>query len=160
MAEAAEFLSPEWLAGVRDRLNVWPDDAERADARKPESYWEYVARKAKTFDGMFALGIRDTPGRPGETVFVGVTYADGVCAAVDVVPAERARAEARIALEVLYSDWLDIVDGYDIGKAMTYHKLPQVAGDALTLLRNVYFLHEILTVLSREPARYPQPAVA
>jgi hypothetical protein len=52
-------------------------------------------------------------------------------------------------MECKSTDWQDILDGYDIGKAMTYHKLPLTKGGSLELLSCVYFLHELIIVLTR-----------
>lgn len=153
--EVTEFLSAEWLEAVRVALAAWPDDAARSDPRKAESYWRYVERKRSAFEGAFALGIRGAPGRGDDPVYVALRFSGGTCVAVELVEASRIEDEVTLGLVCDYADWLEIVGGYDVGKAMTYHRLPLVVGTALDLLRVVYFVYELLGVMAGVPADYP-----
>ena len=57
-------------------------------------------------------------------------------------------------MECTYQTWSDLVGGYEISKAMTYHQLPLTAGGAADLLRCVYFVHELIVAALRvETAR-------
>lgn len=148
------FMSPEWADAVRGAVNSWPDDAERQNPLKKESYWAYVDRKRNGYRGTIAFRVRggpDTPGRDDDACLV-LTFDGGTCTGAGIRPADDASRSADLLLECAYPDWLDIVGGYDIGKAMTYHKLPLVVGDAMALLKVVYFVHEILLAASRVEA--------
>jgi len=153
--EAVDFLSEEWLEAVRVSLAAWPDDAARSDPRKAESYWRYVERKRSAFEGAFALGVRRVPGRGESPVTVALRFSGGTCVAVELVEAARIDDEVTLGLVCDYADWLEIVGGYDVGKAMTYHRLPLMVGTALDLLKVVYFVYELLGVMAGVPADYP-----
>ena len=158
--EASDFLSEGLLEALRVSLAAWPDDAARSDPRKAESYWRYVERKRSAFEGAFALGIRGVPGRGDGPVYVALRFSGGTCAAVELVEEERVDDEVTLGLVCDYADWLEIVGGYDVGKAMTYHRLPLAVGTALDLLRIVYFVYELLGVMAGVPADYPSPVAA
>ncbi len=85
---------------------------------------------------------------------------EGWLAAVQVRLAAWPESEVTLALICDYADWLGIVDGYDIGKAMTYHRLPISVGTALDLLKVVYFVYELLGVMAGVPAAYRSPVAA
>lgn len=154
MDDIGRFLSKEWLEEIRKLVNRWPDDTARNDRSKSDSYWQYFRRKRDGFAGVLAVGFRAVPGT-FDAVFVGLTFIDGTCTQAEVLTSNDVRERARLALECKYDDWLRILNGYDIGKAMTYHRLPLVVGSASQLLSVVYFVHEVLVVLTRARAVYP-----
>lgn len=134
---------------VKSLIASWPDEIERNDQRKGEKYWQYFDRKRAAFDGTFSLGVSGLPGEPGAQ-YIAVTFAPGGdVSAVRVVSRDEAIASSKIAMEAKLDDWVAIVEGYDIGKAMTYHMLPLTKGGSLDLLQCVYFLHELLTIMTR-----------
>ena len=136
-----DVFTPEGAAAAETLLAGWPDDAESADPRKTAAYWDYVTRKRTSFRGTFAFGVS---GR-----FVVVTLDDLGTATVRAASETEALAEAQLAIAANAADWAEIVAGYDIGKAMTYHMLPLRVGSSTLMLRNAYLVHEILTVLTR-----------
>lgn len=155
-----ELMSDEWAQEIFALLQQWPDQKERDDPRKIENYWKYFERKRDAFDGTFALGIRGIPGLDGVR-YVAITYdADGKCAGVAIQTESEALAQAKLALECDYQTWRDMAGGYDISKAMTYHKLPITVGKAADLLRRVYFVDELITAALRPSADLPEPAAA
>jgi hypothetical protein len=157
---SAGLMSEAWAAEIQALLRNWPDDTEKADQRKSETYWKYYHRHRESFDGSYALGIRGIPGRD-DTPYVAITWGpDGSCANVSVLPKSEALAVAKIAMECSYEDWLSMVNGYDISKAMTYHQLPLTKGGAMDLLRCVYFVHEQIAAIVRLKAALPEPAAA
>ena len=154
------FMTEEWAQAAREIINRWPDEAEQADERKAESYWAYFSRKRGTFDGVLALGARGIPGESGSRYLALTFDAEGSCARAAILPEPQALATAKIALESTYQTWCDLAGGYDIGKAMTYHKLPLRVGGSVDLLRCVYFVHEVIVATLRVTAGLPAAAAA
>jgi hypothetical protein len=156
----SELMTDEWAQEIFGLLQHWPDQEERDDTRKIENYWKYFERKRNSFNGTFALGIRGIPGLDGVR-YVAITYgADGNCDRVAVQPESEALAQAKLAMECDYQTWRDMAGGYDISKAMTYHKLPLTVGTATDLLRCAYFVHELITAALRPSTNLPEPAAA
>ena len=146
---SAELMTPEWAAAVQQLLEGWPDEQEKADPRKIEQYWAYFDRHWKAFEGTFALGVSGIPGQAG-TPYLALTFPGGGAApAAAIVTEAEALATAQLAMECTYQVWTELVGGYDISKAMTYHQLPLTAGGAADLLRNVYFIHELIVAALR-----------
>ena len=157
---SAELMSEAWAGEIYALLRDWPDATEQADERKSEAYWKYFHRHRESFDGTFALGIRDIPGRD-DTPYVCITWGpDGTCTSVTVQPADQAQAAAKVAMECTYENWLAMVNGYDISKAMTYHQLPLTKGGSMDLLRCVYFVHELIVAALRPTADLPEAVAA
>jgi hypothetical protein len=154
------FMTEEWAQAAREIINRWPDEAEQSDERKAESYWAYFSRKRGAFDGVLALGVSDLPGESGSRYLALTFDAGGSCARAAILPGPQALASAKIALEGTYQTWCDLADGYDIGKAMTYHKLPLRVGGSVDLLRCVYFVHEVIVATLRVDAGLPAAAAA
>jgi hypothetical protein len=133
---------------VKAMIPGWPDAIELADPRKGENYWAYFTRKRAGFDGTFAFGV-EIPDQE-ETQYLAITFAEGGdVTSVEVMEQGPALKQAKIAMKANLKDWEAIVGGYDIGKAMTYHQLPLTKGGSLDLLRCVYFLHELIVILTR-----------
>jgi hypothetical protein len=156
----AELMTDEWAQEIYALLQEWPDQSERDQERKSDNYWKYFDRKRESFNGTFALGIRGIPGADG-VPYLAISYnADGECTGVAVWTEAQALAQAKLAMECDYQTWRDLAGGWEISKAMTYHKLPLTVGTATELLRCVYFLHELITAALRPSADLPEPAVA
>jgi hypothetical protein len=148
-------MSDEWAQEIHQLLQSWPDEQEKADPRKTETYWKYFDRKRSSFDGTFALGVRDIPGADG-TPYAAITYdAEGTCTGVAIESKEQALAHAKLAMECDYQIWRDMAGRYEISKAMTYHQLPLTKGRSVDLLRWVYFIHELIVVTLRPAADLP-----
>lgn len=150
----AEFMTPEWAAAVQQLLAGWPDDQEKTDPRKTDTYWAYFERHRKSFDATFALGVSGVPGQDG-TRYLALTYGpDGAGPEAAILTEAEALATAKVAMECTYEIWSQLAAGYEISKAMTYHQLPLTAGGAADLLRCVYFVHELIVAALRvETAR-------
>lgn len=130
-------------------IDAWPDAIEQGDERKGEKYWEYFSRKRASFNGTFAFGISGIPGEQAPQ-YLAITFGDGgAVTSVQTLDRDAAIKTSKIAMEATLDNWTAIVEGYDIGKAMTYHMLPLTKGGSLDLLRCVYFLHELLVILTR-----------
>jgi hypothetical protein len=154
------FMTEEWAQAAREVINRWPDETEQSDERKAESYWAYFSRKRGSFDGMLALGASGLPGESGSRYLALTFDAGGSCARAAILPEPQALASAKIAIEGTYETWRDLAGGYDIGQAMTYHKLPLRVGGSVDLLRCVYFVHEVIVATLRVDASLPAPAAA
>jgi hypothetical protein len=145
----AELMTPAWAAEVQQLLAGWPDEQEKADPRKIVQYWAYFERHQKAFEGTFALGVSGMPGQAG-TPYLALTFAGGGAAPVaSILTEEEALVTAKLAMACTYQTWTDLVGGYDISKAMTYHQLPLTVGGAADLLRCVYFIHELIVAALR-----------
>lgn len=146
---STKLFTPEAVQATKAIIESWPDAIEQADERKGEKYWQYFERKRAGFNGTFSFGVSGLPGANGPQ-FLAVTFADGGAVSnVEVIDEAQALKQSKIAMEATAEDWQSIVDGYDIGKAMTYHKLPLRVGSSLDLLRCVYFLHELIIIFTR-----------
>jgi hypothetical protein len=157
---SAEVMTEAWAQTVQQLLSSWPDEAAKADERKRETYWDYFDRKRKLFGGTFALGISSVPGADG-TRYLALTFDDaGTCTQAAIIAEPDALATAKIAMVCGYQTWLDLLGGYDIGKAMTYHKLPLQAGSAADVMRYLYFLSELIEAAIRATARSPEAVSA
>jgi hypothetical protein len=154
------FMTEEWAQAAREVINRWPDEAEQSDERKADSYWDYFSRKRGAFRGVLALGVSGLPGESGSRYLALTFDAGGSCGRATILPAPQALASAKIALEGTYQTWRDLAGGYDIGKAMTYHKLPLRVGGSVDLLRCVYFVHEVIVATLRVDAGLPAAAAA
>lgn len=152
-----ELMSPAGAAAVQELLAGWPDEQSKSDHRKIEAYWAYFERKRAAFDGVFAFGVRGAPGRDA-TPYLVLTFDTEGKATVRQAEESEAVGAAKLAIETKFDDWVSLVDGYDIGKAMTYHMLPLRSGTALEMLRNAYFVHELIVVLTRVAAGQKVPA--
>ena len=148
-------MTPEWAAAVREAVSGWPDEQEKADERKTPTYWAYIDRKRESFDGVFALGVRGIPGADAPQYLALTFGADGACTGAEIVSGPEALSAVKLAVDCDYQTWLDMASGYDIGKAMTYHKLPLRAGSTADLLRCVYFVHELIVAALRPEASLP-----
>jgi len=146
---STHLFSPDAAARFTTLIDSWPDAIEQGDERKGDKYWQYFARKREGFDGAFAFGVSGIPGESAAP-YIRVTFgAGGAVTDVAVVDRDTAIKTSRIAMEATLDNWTAIVEGYDIGKAMTYHMLPLTKGGSLDLLRCVYFLHELLVIFTR-----------
>ncbi|HEY3683509.1 MAG TPA: hypothetical protein VGL93_10740 [Streptosporangiaceae bacterium] len=151
-----ELFTEDGARRVQELLTSWPDATEQADARKVATYWDYFERKRKAFDGTFAFGVR---GADGEVpAYVAVTFGDEGAASVRAAGEAEALDGAKLAIVASAEDWAALVAGYDIGKAMTYHKLPLRVGSAATMLRNAYLVHELIVIFTRVAAGAPVAA--
>jgi hypothetical protein len=149
---SAELMTPQWAAQVQQLLAGWPDEREKADPRKTDTYWRYFDRHRKAFEATFALGISGVPGQDG-TRYLALTFGpDGAGPEAAILAEADALATAKVAMECTYQIWSDLVGGYEISKAMTYHQLPLTAGGAADLLRCVYFVHELIVAALRPQA--------
>lgn len=152
MAEK-EILSPEWLEAVRESVNAWPTPEERA--KKLDNYWQWCERAASEFQGTLALGIRGLPSAPnGETAYVALDLDRGRCTGVRAVSAEEAR-QATFALAGSYSDWKDLFNQYDMGKAVMYRKIRLESGDLLAFFFRAFYFIEVLSSVCHVPTRLP-----
>lgn len=155
-----ELMSEAWAAEIHGLLRNWPDDTEKADPRKIDTYWRYFDRHRQSFNGTFALGISGVPGS-AETQYLCITYdADGACTTVTVQPKAEALEQSKLAMECTYQTWQAMAGGYDISKAMTYHQLPLTKGGSMDLLRCVYFIHELIVAALRPKADLPEAVAA
>lgn len=155
-----ELMSEAWAAEVHDLLRDWPDETEKADPRKIDTYWRYFHRHRQSFNGTFALGISGLPGGT-ETRYLCISYdPDGACTSVTVADKPAALETAKLAMECTYQNWQAMAGGYDISKAMTYHQLPLTKGGSMDLLRCVYFIHELIVAALRPKAELPEAALA
>lgn len=146
---STHLFDPDAATQFRSLVDSWPDAIEQGDERKGEKYWQYFTRKRAGFDGTFSFGISGVPGEDSAQ-YLAITFGEGGAVTdVEVLDRDAAIKTSKIAMEATLDNWTSIVEGYDIGKAMTYHMLPLTKGGSLDLLRCVYFLHELLVIFTR-----------
>ena len=139
-----EFFGQEWASAAKDAINNFPDDAYRET--KLFMYWDWITAARKTFNGTWAVGIRDL------NKFVTFTFKDGVVTSADVSD------EAPDANYVLAGDlatWKDVIEGYDAGKAVMYRRFMLDAGDVFRFFNRIYVFTESLVAMTKVPATLP-----
>jgi SCP-2 sterol transfer family protein len=139
-----EFFGQEWAAAAKDAINAFPDDTYRET--KLFMYWDWIAAARKSFNGSWAVGVRDL----GK--YVTFTFADGVVQRADL---SDEAPEATFVLAGDLATWKDVMDGYDAGKAVMYRRFRLDEGDVFRFFNRIYLFTESLVAMSKVPAEVP-----
>jgi len=139
-----DFFAKQWAEAAKTAINEFPDDTYRET--KLFMYWDWIAAAKKSFNGSWAVGVRDL----GK--YVTFTFADGV------VTSATLSDEAPDADFVLAGDlatWKDVIGGYDAGKAVMYRRFRLADGDVFRFFNRIYVFTESLVAITRVPAALP-----
>ena len=142
-----EFFGHEWAAAAKDAINTFPDDTYRET--KLFMYWDWITAARKSFNGSWAVGVRDLP---SGARYVNFTFKDGQVTAADVsseVP------DATFVLAGDYNTWKDVIEGYDAGKAVMYRRFMLDSGDVFRFFNRIYVFTESLVAITKVPATLP-----
>ena len=140
----AEFFSAEWADAAKEAINSFPDDAYRET--KLFMYWDWIAAARKTFNGSWAVGVRDL------NKYVTFTFKEGVATAADV---SDEPPDANYVLAGDLATWRDVMGGYDAGKAVMYRRFRLDKGDVFRFFNRIYVFTESLAAMTKVPAELP-----
>jgi hypothetical protein len=140
----SDFFSAEWAAAAKDAINEFPDDAYRET--KLFMYWDWIAAAKRSFNGSWAVGIRDLDR------YVTFTFADGVVTSADV---SDEPPDADFVLAGDLATWRDVIAGYDAGKAVMYRRFRLDKGDVFRFFNRIYVFTESLVAMTKVPASLP-----
>ncbi len=139
-----EFFAQEWAEAAKDAINTFPDDAYRET--KLFMYWDWITAAKKTFNGTWAVGVRDL------NKYVKFTFADGVVTSAEL---SDEPPEANFVLAGDLATWKDVIGGYDAGKAVMYRRFRLDAGDVFRFFNRIYVFTESLVAMTKVPATLP-----
>ena len=148
-----DFFSPGWAAAVRDALIAGPTEAMKAG--KLPMYWDFYDKVKAECTDSWVLGCRDLPGGP-TALFVqwgGGTVTD--CRVVSA--ADQPKADYVLGMD--YTDWQNLLGGYDAQRTVMYRKMLVEEGEILEFFKTIYFFTECLAVIGHVPARLRSAAV-
>jgi hypothetical protein len=137
----SEFFSAEWATQAKDAINNFPDDAYRET--KLFMYWDWITAAKKSFNGSWAVGVRDL------NRYVTFTFKDGVV--TEANPSDEP-PEASFVLAGDLATWKDVIGGYDAGKAVMYRRFRLDQGDVFRFFNRIYVFTESLVAMSKVPA--------
>jgi putative sterol carrier protein len=101
--------------------------------------------------GRLALSVRQMPpGSDADTLCLDLE--SGAVVSATVCSREIAEPEAVFVMAGSYSDWLAMLDGYDVGKMVMYRKLMLEKGDTLKFFTAAFFWTELLAAIQAVPA--------
>jgi len=140
----ADFFSKEWASDARKAINEFPDDAYRET--KLFMYWDWISAARKTFNGTWAVGVRDL------SKYVTFTFADGVVTSAEL---SDEPPDASFVLAGDLATWKDVMEGYDAGKAVMYRRFRLDSGDVFRFFNRIYVFTESLVAMTKVPATLP-----
>ena len=140
----SDFFSTEWANEAKDAINSFPDDAYRET--KLFMYWDWITAAKKSFNGSWAVGVRDL----GK--YVKFTFKDGVIVSADL---SDEAPDADFVLAGDLATWRDVMDGYDAGKAVMYRRFRLDKGDVFRFFNRIYVFTESLVAMTKVPAALP-----
>ncbi len=146
---ALKFMSPEWAEAAREAYNAGPSDEVKAG--KLDKYWDWIDHAKTHVDCTLGLAVE---GLPSGAECVLLELEQGVCSKITLASRARAEELSTYLLAGTYSDWQEILAGYDMGKTIMYRKLRLVRGELLDFFKSAYYWTETLACLQRVPTRY------
>lgn len=143
----AAVLTNAWAADVAAAIQQGPSAEYKAT--KLDKYWEWVEMTGGAFTASVAIGISDPPPTADGSWLI-IDFADGACTSARIGGEGEADA-ATFRLSATSADLDDLLDGYDVGKALMYRKLRllEAPPDKIhEFFRAIYFLKEHLGLLA------------
>ena len=149
------FMTTEWAQAVRQTFNEWPGE-ERKASKLPD-FWAWIDMIGPFVTGRLGLSVRDLPpGTEGDTLVL--DFEAGVVKEASISERSEAEKDASFLLAGDYSSWQEIIDGYDVGKAVMYRKLMLEKGDTLQFFTAAFFWTELLAAIQTIPVEALEPA--
>lgn len=143
----AAVLTNAWAADVAATIQQGPSAEYKAT--KLDKYWEWVEMTGGAFTASVAIGVSDPPAS-AEGSWLIIDFADGTCTGARITDAAEADAST-FRLSATSADLDELLDGYDVGKALMYRKLHllEAPPDKIhEFFRAIYFLKESLGLLA------------
>jgi len=147
-----DFFSPSWASSVGVALTAGP--SEQARAGKLQEYWDFFEFLKGVSAASWALGCRDLPGLTG-TSYLFVQWGAGAVTECRIIGPDEP-LEATYVLDMDYSDWKALHEGYDAQRTVMYRKIVLEQGNLLEFFKPIYFFVESLAVIGSVPATYPE----
>jgi putative sterol carrier protein len=148
-----EFFSQAWAEAARAAWNAGPSDAVLLS--KLQKYWDWIETAKTRVQGTLGLSATGLPEGTPDTLVLELV--DGRCVGIERVGHERALAEASYLLVASRADWQQMLEGFDMGKAVMYRKLRLERGEPLDFFKNAYYWKESLACLQRVPTEFSPP---
>ena len=153
-----KFFSPEWADAARAALVAGPSEA--AKEGKLQEYWDFYDFIKGVYPASWALGCRNLPAELGKgPAYLLVQWGGGTVAECRIIGPDDP-LDATYVLNMEYSDWKALHDGYDAQRTVMYRKILLEDGNLLEFFKAVYFFVESLAIIGRVPACYPELAAA
>lgn len=146
---AAPLFSPAWAQACRDAVDRGPSPAARS--KKIDRYWTWIDEVRPKITAVWGLAARDLDG-PNCLL---LTIEAGALTGAEVVGLDEGRVRATYLQVGDLEAWRQLVDGYDVGKAVMYRRLMLEEGDVLLFFRTAYFWTESLAAIQEIPASVP-----
>jgi hypothetical protein len=146
----ARFMTEAWAQDIRDTFNAWP--APDRKASKLQDFWDWINMIRPFVTGRLALNVRDMPpgaGADGDTLVL--DFDGGAVAAASVLARADAEPGAVFLLSGSYTDWQEMLGGYDVGKMVMYRKLMLEKGDTLQFFTAAFYWTELLAAIQTVP---------
>jgi len=143
----ADVLTHEWAAEVATAIQNGPSPEYKAT--KLDKYWDWVEMTGGGFTASIAIGVSDPPASADGSWLV-IDFADGTCTGARIGDEGDAQA-ATFRLRATAADLDELLDGYDVGKALMYRKLQLLEAPPEKIhefFRTIYFLKESLGLLA------------
>ena len=145
----SSFMSAAWADEVKDRINSWPDAERRAT--KLVDFWDWIEMVKPFVVGRLALSVRDMP-PDCETDTLCLDLESGSVVTAKVCNRADTEADAVFLMAGSYTDWMALLDGYDVGKMVMYRKLMLEKGDTLQFFTAAFYWTELLAAIQSVPA--------
>jgi SCP-2 sterol transfer family len=151
----AGFMTDAWAQDVRAVFNSWPDEERRAS--KLGDFWAWINMIRPFVTGRLALSVRDMPpGSDGDTLVL--DFEAGSMASASIAERAAIESDAIFVLVGSYADWVELLEGHDVGKMIMYRKLMLEQGDTLMFFTAAFFWTELLAAIQSVPVEVPVAA--
>jgi hypothetical protein len=141
------FFSRRWAEAAKQAVNAGPDAAARA--KKIERFWDWIEKTKAHVNCRLGLAVEGLPADSPNCLLLDLEA--GRCVRVRLTTREEGDRRATYLLAGSYRDWRDIMDGFDMGKAVMYRKLMLQKGEVLEFFKSIYFWTESLACIQRIP---------
>lgn len=148
---ATPFFSDDWAQAAMKAVNAGPDAEARAE--KIDRFWEWIDDAKEKVNCQLGLAVRNLPGEKPDCLLLDLEQ--GVCTQVQLASFEEAEQSATYLLAGNLEDWREIMDGFDMGRAVMYRKLMLEKGSVLEFFRSAYYWTESLACIQRSPTDFP-----
>lgn len=143
-------MTPSWAEDCAAAINSWPTPSVRES--KLQDFWDWIDMVRPAVTGRLVLAARDIPpdaGAEGDSLVLDLEAGSVTSVAV----AERAAVEetATYLLAGSYSDWIAMLEGYDVGKTIMYRRFLLEKGNTLQFFTPAFYWTELLSAIQTVP---------
>lgn len=146
----SRFMTAEWADDCAAVINSWPPPSVKES--KLQDFWDWIDMVRPAVTGRLILAVRDMPpdaGADGNAMVLDLEQGSVVSASI----ADRAEVEetATYLLAGSYRDWIDMLEGYDVGKTIMYRRFLLEKGETLKFFTPAFYWTELLTAIQTVP---------